>query len=162
MGHVHHRVFSRSYTILEGILLSSRYGFNRSDLSILDLSATRGPLAAELERKGYRVQRLDQSNPVDEPFDLIICCDMVKEGIHLSELLQTLQPTFQLVLINVPNVSFRLSNSHPLNPAEFGKFRRYTIHKWYDFIYGYQTFLRLRECPMVKIRPIQVDFRLRE
>lgn len=162
MGNAHQRVFSRSFTIFESILLSNRYGFNRSDLSILDLSATRGPLAAELERKGYRVQRLDQPNPVVEPFDLIVCCDMVKEGIHLSELLQTFQPTFQLVLINVPNISIRISRSNPLNPAELGKFRRYPIHRWYDIIYGYQTFLRMIECPMVKIRPIQVDFRLRE
>lgn len=160
MSQLHDRVFKRSFELFENQILTNRYGFNRSDLSVLDLSSTQGPLAYELERRGIRVQRLEQSASLKEPLDLIVCYGPLKEGFQLDELIRTFEPTFQLVLLNVPNLSIG-RRADVLNPAEFGKFRRYPIHKWYDFVFGVQTYVRLRQCPVLKIRPINIEFRLR-
>jgi hypothetical protein len=154
MSPKHRRVFQRSFDMLEILLFSNRYGFSRPDLSILDISTDSLVLTKELQRIGYKVQRLDSGLPLHEPLDLVVCNGPLKEGVDLHELLKTFKPGFQVILMNQPIQRNGQSDPSYFNPSDIGKYRLYPIGRWYDLIYGYSTMFRLKDCPVVKIKPI--------
>lgn len=153
MPHKTHVVFKRSFETLETMLFSNRYGFSRPDLSILDLSAPDSPLARELRRVGYQVQRLDSGIELKEPLDLIVCDGPIAGPMPLEVLLQTFQPGFQVILMNQPIQRNGQSDPNYFNPATLGRFRLYPIAKWTDAMYGLPTMFRMIDSPVVKIKP---------
>lgn len=154
MSHKTHVIFKRSFETLENMLFSNRYGFSRPDLSILDLSSPDSPLARELRRIGYSVQRLDDGQELREPLDLIVCDGPFTGPTSLDELLQTFTPGFQLILMNQPIQRNGQSDPSYFNPATLGRYRLYPIAKWTDAMHGLPTLFRMVDCPVVKIKPM--------
>jgi hypothetical protein len=105
---------------------------------------------------------MESGRSLNQPIDLVICDGPLRPGMDLPGLLQTLEPTFQVILMNVVVLGSAKDREALFNPAEIGKHRKYPIHKWYDWIWGWAEYRRLRQCPVVRIRPIQTDFRLRD
>ena len=152
-------LFKRSFQTLENILHLDRYGFSRPDLSILDLSDSDSPLAGELKRIGYDVQRLDDGQELREPLNLILCDGPFTGSMDLADLLHSLKPGFQIILMNQPIQRNGQSDSSYFNPATLGRYRLFPIAKWTDAVYGLPTMFRLVDCPVVKIKPILISER---
>jgi hypothetical protein len=103
---------------------------------------------------GFNVQRLELGRPVSEPLDIILCNGQFDDEVDIMELLTTFRSGFRLIIMNQPINRYGQSENGFFNPLDIGNYDLYPIGRWYDIIYGYSTMFRLKDCPVVKIKPI--------
>lgn len=156
------RLFVRSFDVLEQLLTSRFYGFSRPDLSILDISPPESPLARELSRMGYRVQRFDCHVTNSEHIDLMVCDGPYNGPVNLSEMVRMFQPGTQVILMRQPIRRNSQSDPRYFNPSTLGKYRIYPVERWTELLFGLGTYLKMVDCPVVKIRPTPEELSKRE
>lgn len=157
-------IFKRSFELLILIMTTGKYGLNRPDIQILDISGTTSPLIESMRRSGYKVYSTQLGEvPLASP-DLILCYGPIVPDLEWGSVIEQSKPSTQLIIMNVPVSHSRRdqASEFELDPSHLGKFRKYPIHHWSDLMLGWGSYRRIRNCPVVKIRPIQMEFRLRQ
>ena len=145
----------RSLNIIKSFLSNSKFEmYHHHPVSVLYLADPSSIILKELRRRGYKLYFNVSGAMNRAPFDLIIYDGSTMSGESLNNITMSLPQSFQIVLINQRIKRNGRDGSDLLNPADCVKFQVYPIHRWYDILFGLSIREKLRNCPVVRVKPI--------